>query len=167
MSLVMKRIDERKMLSAQNVIELAAGTRSPSRIKADVALSLLAALARDCKAYCVLSGYERLPEDFDTDIDFMVDHQDFAKMPSILAQVGRETGTRLFQSVDHETTGRAYFLGSVQGASLTVVQPDCASDYSHFGRVWLTADEVLSARRWHRNGFWIPSAAHEFAYYLI
>jgi thymidylate kinase len=92
-------------------------------------------------------------------------------MPRIIADVARETGTQLFQSIDHELTGRAYFLasiyGSSEGSSLTIVQPDCASDYRHFGRLWLTADEVLRARRWHPNGFFVPSAAHEFAYYLI
>jgi thymidylate kinase len=154
-------------LSPQKVLEPRNEPSSPVRVKAIVARTLISALSAQCKAYCMLSGYDRLPEDFDTDIDFMVSHEDFERMPRIIDEVGRQTNTRLFQTIDHELTGRAFFLGSITGPSLTIVQPDCASDYRHFGRCWLRAEEVLSARRRHPNGFWIPSAAHEFAYYLI
>jgi thymidylate kinase len=151
----------------QNLVE--SGHRAPVRmgVKANVARLLLDALSTQCKAYCILSGYERLPDNFDSDIDFMVDQQDFDRMPQIIEEVARKTGTQLFQSIDHELTGRAYFLGSLDGPSLTIIQPDCAADYRHFGRRWLTAREVLAARRLHPNGFYIPSTAHEFAYSLV
>jgi thymidylate kinase len=139
----------------------------PADVKARVARELLDALSTRCKAYCLLSGYERFPEKFDTDIDFMVDQEDFDRMPGIVADVAQRTGTQLFQAIDHELTGRAYFLGSIDGPSLTIVQPDCAADYRHFGRRWIPAKEVLAARRLHPNGFYIPSVAHEFAYSLI
>ena len=139
----------------------------PVDVKANVARALLDALSTECKAYCILSGYERLPDSFDTDIDFMVDQNDFDRMPRIIEQVARKTGTQMFQAIDHELTGRAYFLGSLEGPALTIVQPDCAADYRHFGRRWLPAQEVLSARRLHPGGFYIPSIAHEFAYSLI
>lgn len=158
-------------LTPQDVLKSGHEAPSPQQVKATVARTLIAALAGQCKAYCILSGYDRLPDEFDTDIDFMVGHEDFERMPRIIADVARQTGTRLFQSIDHELTGRAYFLGSINNTaddpSLTIVQPDCASDYRHFGRLWLTANEVLRARRWHPSGFFVPSAAHEFAYYLI
>ncbi len=140
---------------------------SPEHVKANVAHALISALSHECQAYCMLTGYEGLPESFDTDIDFMVDEEDYRRMPRIIERVARLTGTRLFQSVEHEITARAFFLASVSGSRLTIVQPDSASDYRHFGSLWLRASEVLGARRWHPRGFWIPSAAHEFAYYLI
>jgi thymidylate kinase len=136
-------------------------------VRANVGRFLLNALATECKAYCILSGYERLPDNFDTDIDFMVSQEDFDRMPRIIEEVARKTATQLFQAIDHELTGRAYFLGSMDGPALTIVQPDCAADYRHFGPRWLLAKEVLAARRLHPNGFYIPSTAHEFAYSLI
>ncbi len=154
-------------MNAPNLVESGPQASVPANVKASVARVLLEALSTQCKAYCILSGYERFPDDFDTDIDFMVDQEDFDRMPRILEQVARATGTQLFQSIDHELTGRAYFLGSLDGAVLRIVQPDCAADYRHFGRRWLTAKEVLAARRLHPNGFYIPSVAHEFAYSLI
>lgn len=154
-------------MTPQNVVESGNKAPVPANIKANVARVLLQTLSTQCKSYCILSGYDRLPDDFETDIDFMVDQEDFERMPRMIEEVGRKTGTHLFQAIDHELTGRAYFLGSVDGPSLTIVQPDCAADYRHFGRRWLPAKEVLAARRLHPNGFYIPSTAHEFAYALI
>ncbi|HSU65327.1 MAG TPA: hypothetical protein VLJ39_00520, partial [Tepidisphaeraceae bacterium] len=154
-------------MTAQNVVESGNRAPVPVNVKTSVARVLLDALSTECKAYCILSGYDRLPDHFDTDIDFLVSQQDFDRMPRIIEEVARRTGTQLFQAIDHELTGRAYFLGSLEGPTLTVVQPDCAADYRHFGRRWLTASEVLAARRFHPNGFYIPSIAHEFAYLLI
>ncbi len=150
-----------------NLVESGSSAAAPVGVKANVGRVLLNALSTECKAYCILSGYERLPDRFDTDIDFMVDQADFDRMPGIIEEVTRKTGTRLFQAIDHELTGRAYFLGSLDGPALTIVQPDCAADYRHFGRRWLPAKEVLAARRLHPGGFYIPSIAHEFAYSLI
>ncbi len=152
-------------MTAQNVVE----SRGKASVTArtSVARTLLEALSTQCKSYCILSGYDRLPEHFDTDFDFMIGPEDFERMPRIIDEVARQTGTRLFQAIDHELTGRAYFLGSLKGPSLNIVQPDCAADYRHFGRRWLPAREVLAARRLHPNGFYVPSTAHEFAYLLI
>jgi len=152
-------------LTAQNVVESRGKAFVTAR--ASVARTLLEALSTRCKSYCILSGYDRLPDHFDSDFDFMVDREDFERMPRIIDDVARQTGSRLFQAIDHELTGRAYFLGSLDGPSLTIVQPDCAADYRHFGRRWLPAKEVLAARRLHPHGFYIPSTAHEFAYLLI
>jgi thymidylate kinase len=151
----------------QNVVESGSRAPVPVNAKTSVARVLLDALSTECRAYCILSSYERLPDHFDTDIDFLVDQRDFDRMPGIIEEVARKTGTQLFQAIDHELTGRAYFLGALDGPSLTIVQPDCAADYRHFGRQWLPASEVLAGRRLHANGFYIPSIAHEFAYALI
>ena len=145
------------------------GNRAPAYVdvKTSVVRALLDALSTQCKSYCILAGYERLPDGIDSDLDFLVSQEDYDRMPRIIEGVARKTGTVLFQAIDHELTGRAYFLGSLEGATLTLVQPDCAADYRHFGRRWLPAEEVLRARRRHANGFYIPSTAHEFAYSLI
>lgn len=138
-----------------------------SQVKANVARTLLAALSSECKAYCVLSGYDQLPQSFDTDIDFMVEAEDFQRMPQIIEHVARQTNTKLFHSVGHELSARSYSLGYQAGGKVIIVQPDSTADYRHFGLLWLRAGEVLATRRWHPRGFWIPAAAHEFAYYLV
>src|ERR1022692_1770019 len=97
----------------------------------------------------MLSGYERLPDLYDSDIDFMVGQEDFERMPALIEEVARQSNTRLFLSVEHEINARAYYLASLSGPELTFIQPDSTSNYRHFGSLWLRADEVLSARRWH------------------
>ena len=138
-----------------------------SQVKAAVARSLIASLANECKSFCILSGYEGLPDSFDTDIDFMVGQDDFEQIPRIIEQVARATNTRLFHTVNHELSARSFWLGYQARDQLIIVQPDSAADYRHFELLWLRSEEVLAARRWHPHGFWIPSARHEFVYYLI
>ena len=136
-------------------------------VKSAVARTLIATLAGECKAFCMLSGYEHLPGSFDTDIDFMVGMEDFARIPTLIQHVACATNTRLFHTVGHELSATAFSLAFHAGDDLIVVQPDATADYRHFDLLWLRAEELLSARRWHPQGFWIPSPAHEFAYYLI
>ena len=157
----------RETLQSQTAIDAAHERPSPDPVKAKVARSLLAALESECKYYCVLSGYDHLPESFDSDIDFMVDADDFARMPHIIQQVAHCTNTKLFHTVGHELTARSYSLGFLSRDRLIIVQPDSTSDYRHFGLLWLRAPEVLASRRMHPQGVWIPGPAHEFAYYLI
>jgi thymidylate kinase len=148
-------------------IEDAGEHSSHKTVKSAVAHALLGALQSECAAYCILSGYDELPESFDTDIDFMVSSAEFARIPGLIAGVARQTGTRLFHTVGHELSARSYSLGFQAGEELIIVQPDSSADYRHFGLLWLRADEVLAARRLHPRGFWIPAAAHEFVYYLV
>ena len=110
-------------MTSPNLLE--SGHRAPAQVdvKANVARVLLDALSTQCKSYCILAGYEGLPHSFDTDIDFMVSQEDFDRMPMIIEEVAHKTGTRLFQVIDHELTGRAYFLGSIDGPALTIAVP--------------------------------------------
>jgi thymidylate kinase len=137
------------------------------QVKAQVARMLIAALSDECSAYCILSGYDRLPDSFDTDIDFMVASEDFERMPRIIDRLGCQTKGRLFHTVDHELSARSFSLGYQIGPRMIVVQADSTGDYRHYGRLWLKSDEVLSKRRLHERGFYIPAASHEFIYYLI
>lgn len=132
-----------------------------------VAGQLLEKLSKECERYCVLTGYEELPQKFESDIDFMVSARDFARIPQLIDGIAEATGTCMFQAIPHEASARAFRLAAANGDGLVFIQPDSCSDYRHFGKLWLRADEVLAARRMHPRGFWIPRAAHEFIYYLI
>lgn len=136
-------------------------------IRSQAARLLLRKLAERCERYCILTGYEDLPDKFDTDIDFMVSAQDFLRVPALVDEVAADTRTRLFQVIPHEASGRAFRLAVEATDGLTFIQPDSCSDYRHFGKLWLRAEEVLATRRWHPRGFWIPAASCEFIYYLI
>ena len=148
-------------------IDCAMDQSNPEQVKASVARALITALSSECAAYCMISGYEGLPDSFETDIDFMVGVEDFERVPAIVEHVAQQTGTRLFHTVGHELSARSFSLGYQLRENLIIVQPDSAADYRHFSKLWLRSEEVLAFRRWHQRGFWIPAAHHEFAYYLI
>lgn len=136
-------------------------------VQSRVARLLIQKLSEECGRYCILTGYEELPERFDTDIDFMVSTMDFERVPGLIDAIAAETGTSLFQVIPHELSARAFRLAANQANGLTFIQPDSCADYRHFGKLWLRADELLAGRRWHPNGFWILGPHHEFSYYLI
>jgi thymidylate kinase len=136
-------------------------------IQSRVARLLIQKLSEDCERYCILTGYEELPDRFDTDIDFMVEPRDFPRIPALVDAIADETGTRLFQAIAHEISACAFRLASSGSSGIAFIQPDSCSDYRHFGKLWLNADTMLKRRRWHPRGFWIPAAADEFIYYLI
>lgn len=135
--------------------------------KADKIQPLFDALESECSAYCVLAGYETLPDYAVSDIDFMVSEEDFARLPKIMQSLADSCGMSFVQFLQHETSACYYILASVDGATVTFLHPDASADYRRHGRLWMSAAEVLARRRKHRNGFWIPSPADGFIYYLL
>jgi thymidylate kinase len=136
-------------------------------VPSHVARLLIGKLSERCKAYCILTGYEHLPDSFDSDIDFMVTPLDFLILPALIQEISEATGAPIFQVIPHEVTARAFRLVSRSQGTTGFIQPDSCSDYQHFGKLWLRSEEFLAGRRWHPNGFWIPNASNEFIYYLI
>ena len=65
----------------------------------------------DCERYCILTGYEELPRAFGSDIDFMVGPGDFERMPQLIETLCRDTGTSLFQAVQHEVASARLLCG--------------------------------------------------------
>lgn len=117
--------------------------------------------------YCILAGYDHYPQQIASDIDFMIPETWNARLPTVIAGVAAATGAQLVQALPHETSATYYVLARLRGATLTYLHPDSSSDYRRDGRLWLRADTMLANRRRHAHGFWIPSAADAFAYYLI
>ncbi|HEY4374005.1 MAG TPA: hypothetical protein VGN52_18915 [Burkholderiales bacterium] len=117
--------------------------------------------------YCILAGYDGLPEDIASDIDFMIDPEWAQHLPVLLQIIAERSGAHMVQCIHHETTATYFALASLEDGALSYLHPDSSTDYRRSGRLWLNAGPVLAARRRHRNGFWVPSPADAFAYYLI
>jgi thymidylate kinase len=137
------------------------------RAGSDVVWALFHALDRDCGSWCVLAGYDSLPDTPVSDIDFMVSNEDFLKMPRFFAALARETGMELVQTARHEASGCRYDLAVLDGATIHLLQADPAADYRRDGRLMMRAADVLARRRKHPLGFWIPCASDAFVYYLL
>ncbi len=117
--------------------------------------------------YCILAGYDGFPQRIPSDIDFMVAPAWNSRLAELIAATGHACGARLIQHLQHETTAGYFILARLEGADITYLHPDSSSDYRRNGHLWLSAETVLENRRRHAQGFWIPSAADAFNYYLI
>jgi len=117
--------------------------------------------------YCILAGYDSYPDLIGSDVDFMVLPADAHRVPGILAAVAERTGSRLVQCIAHETTAAWFVIAREGPSSLSFLHPDLSTDYRRRGRLWLRAPDILARRRRDPRGFWIPSTADAFIYYLI
>jgi thymidylate kinase len=118
--------------------------------------------------YCILGAYEQYPQHIGSDVDFMVAPSDMERLAGVLERVASKTGSKLVQALRHETSACYFVLAATGMNGQTVLfHPDASGDYRRNGRVWLRAGDLLSRRRLHPNGFYIPSAEDAFIYYLI
>lgn len=117
--------------------------------------------------YCLLAGYDGFPEYIPSDIDFMVAPASNAKLPHLISAIADASNARLVQHLQHETTAGYFVLAKLEGNRICYLHPDSSSDYRRSGKRWLLAERVLENRRLHPHGFWIPSAADAFIYYLV
>jgi thymidylate kinase len=90
-----------------------------------------------------------------------------AQLPALISSIAQASGSNLVQHLQHETTASYFVLAKLQDTHITYLHPDSSSDYHRSGKRWLLAETLLENRRRHPHGFWIPSAADAFSYYLI
>lgn len=133
----------------------------------DIFLKLVQVLEERSVPYCILAGYDDYPASMASDVDFMVPNACLRNMAELLARVAACCDAHLIQHIPHETTAAWTVIARLDGARLHCLQPDASSDYRRNGRFWLSAEDLLSRRRRHRMGFYVPAAADAFTYYLI
>lgn len=136
------------------------------RARKELLDSLIANLNHAGVSYCVLSGHNAAPGNGTPDLDIMVSAQDRPRIPEMLARTSQSTGALLVQAIQHETTATFYILARHSGDRVVHLDVDCYTDYRKDGRTWLPAHAILHHRREYR-GFYVPSVADEFAYYLL
>jgi thymidylate kinase len=142
--------------------------KPPASHAGEVAVrAFLDTLEQECSSYCLLGGYEQLPFRLDSDIDFMVCDEDFERLPQFLKLLAEKLEYRLIQAIQHEATACYYIIANSEPGKVAYLHPDSCSDYHRKKRRWLIAEDVLQRRKWHPNGFWVPSSADAFSYYLI
>ena len=131
---------------------------------------LFALLDATHNPWCVLHGYDSLPNRVRSDLDCLVSQDALRKdgaFWSVLA-AKRCTGQELLvQWLQHEATAH-YFVFALRGkeGSWDFLRFDVSSDYRRNHRIFYSGDEILDHRR-PFNGFWIPAPRHEFGYYLV
>jgi thymidylate kinase len=129
--------------------------------------ALVEVLEEAAVPYCILAGYDHMPEEIASDIDFMLDPECAVYLPELLQVVAARSGAHVVQCIRHETTAAYFALARLEDGGLSYLHPDSSGDYRRSGRLWIRSGPVLRRRCRHPGGFWVPAAADAFAYYLI
>jgi thymidylate kinase len=113
--------------------------------------------------YCVLHGWQGLPEHLPSDLDIVVAPEDLPHVEKALLEAD---GGRLVNLLQHESTCYYFVLAVPEDGEVRFLPVDVATDYRRDGRVWFTAGELLAGRqRW--KDFWVASPEVEFSYLLV
>lgn len=112
--------------------------------------------------YVILHSYQKLPNQFDSDIDtaFVVNRIEDAihTLDSVLCG----TGWRVIQYWRHEN----YAADCVISNNYEFLQVDFCTHYERNGRVVMPVQELVAGRRTYKN-FYIPNPIVEFTYILL
>ena len=124
--------------------------------------------------YCVVGRTDILPGEIVGDVDIVIDAKSSHDFHQFIFEFSRVNRLKLVQVLKHEQSAN-YFVLAWMGSDgkPKFLHPDVCTDYIRNGRIFLTADEVLSGRapaldaagKW--KGFYVVAPAREFIYYLL
>lgn len=112
--------------------------------------------------YVILHSYQKLPNQFDSDIDTAVVVNRIEDAIHTLDSVLSGTGWRVIQYWRHEN----YAADCVISNNFEFLQVDFCTHYERNGRVVMPVQELVAARRAYKN-FYIPNPIVEFTYILL
>jgi thymidylate kinase len=113
--------------------------------------------------YCILHGWQGLPEYLPSDLDIVLAPKD---LPKLEARLLNFPDTCLVNLLQHESTCYYFVLAFQEEGQLRFLQVDAAADYRRNGLVWFGAEELLDGRRRWKD-FWVASPEVEFKYLLV
>jgi thymidylate kinase len=112
----------------------------------------------------ILHGYEHLPGDVGSDLDYAVAGQHLAGLARVLDEVARPLGWRVAQTLQHGLTAFYTVAVNLENPAETL-KLDACSDYARIRRLLVPEALLLEGRR-RFGSFWIPAPAAEFIYEL-
>jgi len=117
----------------------------------------------DSIPYCVLHGWQWWPNDLSGDLDMAIAPQHLSALERSLQ--AQDEG-RPVQLLQHEASGFYFVLACEGEQGIDFMLVDAATDYRRDGRVFFTANELLTGRC-RQNGLWVASPQVEFGYLLV
>ena len=115
-------------------------------------------LDRSRISYCLVHGYERLPESWGSDIDIVVERSLSTKqLLDLLSEHKQEIGAEILKVSGSFVT----LLCKPENGLPTFLLLDFCHDYSVDQHHLCSAEQILQDRRGHLN-FWIPAPSVEF-----
>jgi len=113
--------------------------------------------------YCILHGWQGLPEHLPSDLDIALVSEDLPKLEEQLLHFPKG---RIVNLLQYCSTAYYFVLVVEDDKGMHFIPIDAATDYRGGGRVWFTIEELLEGKQtW--KGFWIASPHVEFKYLLV
>ncbi len=135
---------------------------------------LLRFLAKCGVEYCIMGRTNYLPYFSPGDIDIVVRNDSLRGFLANLLVFCKHDGLRIVQLLQHEH-GAFYFVLTrmIPPHKPAFVLPDICGDYYRYGRLFLSAEEIIASRTLAKDSqkveqaFYVASPAVEFIYYLL
>ena len=122
------------------------------------------ALAEHGVPAVIIHGYEHLPEQWDSDIDYVVPREALKKVPAICAEVAKKHGWSAAPPISANLRAICQVVFRLDRPEESL-QLDACSDYVHSRCFIATAEELMAGAK-ERRLFLTSAPAVEFAYHL-
>ncbi len=117
--------------------------------------------------YCVLHGYETLPELAPSDVDIAIDPRQKETLDAIIYALAAKTKSHVVQKLYYDIPCCYYYvLSRASGTKTEIVQLDFLIDHIGINRYYFTSQELIKNRKRFRN-FYVPEASTEALYLLL
>lgn len=117
--------------------------------------------------YCVLHGYETLPETAPSDVDIAIDPGKEKELDTIIYRLAAETGSIVTQKLYYDIPRCYYYvICHISDNKIDVIQLDFLIDHLGINRYFFTSEELIKNRRRYKT-FYIPEISTEAIYLLL
>tara|TARA_B110000971_G_scaffold87312_1_gene89711 strand:+ start:11592 stop:12305 length:714 start_codon:yes stop_codon:yes gene_type:complete len=110
-------------------------------------------------SYCVLRGYESLPEKINNDIDFGVSNSFKFQFFDILKETTKNHG----YIVQVELIRHSVIKMKLTNRYGNIIKIDVWWQFNYLGLEYLSINKMLNSRKLYKNIFYVPSIEYEFA----
>lgn len=110
-------------------------------------------------SYCILRGYEKLPEKIGRDIDIFIEERDGVQ--KLIENLVCSLNWNYYKKIDQDGFF-TYICDKVTGSNVSVLQLDFWTSLNWRGITWCSSSEILSGKRLFKD-FYIPAYGSEAA----
>jgi thymidylate kinase len=140
------------------------GDSASSQSVAHFVRTLFRLLDESAVRYCVLHGWDELPDHLSSDLDLAVHSQDKPAIPAILESL-RQRGYTPYQWKNYVTKGHSFYFYWTTASATHTVAVDLIFAHRRAGMILATGEKLVSSRMRH-SGFWIAAPDIEYSYLL-
>jgi len=118
-------------------------------------------------SYCVLHGYEKLPESVPSDVDIAIDPAKEKNLDILIYNLAAETDSFVTQKIYYDVPRCYYYvICHASDNKIDIVQLDFLIDHVGINRYFFTSEELIKDRRKFKM-FYIPKTSTETIYLLL